>query len=403
VSGRARRRRAVPRRIAPGAWLAAWLLGSLALAPGARADGYRLRADALAAVQSPVGLLVLAADGAPRPWLSAEALVWVGAGAESEADALVIALRLRAPDGRGEARLGRFVLSPGALRPVHVDGAHGRVQVFGRWFAEGFGGTPVVPGFGSRAYDWLAGARVGRTVGDWGSIGLGYLHQRDRGMVAVEELGLDAGGALTDTVDAGGRVAVDLVHPGVSDAQVSASMRRGAWSVELYGVHRSPMRLVPATSLFSVLGDVPSRKLGAVVRWRAAPRLDVIADAGARAGDEGTSIAPDLALRAMLRLDAAGTAAASGELVRDGLGAWTGVRAALRAPLPAALALALELELARPDEPAGRGSLWPWALAAASWQRAGWEAALAFESSASPEYRYRLDVLARLSRRWEVP
>ncbi len=89
--------------------------------------------------------------------------------------------------------------------------------------------------------------------------------------------------------------------------------------------------------------------------------------------------------------------------MRDGLGAWTGVGVALRAPLPAALALAFELELVRPDEPAGRGSLWPWALAAVSWQRAGWEAALALEASASPEHRYRLDVLARLSRRWEVP
>lgn len=393
------RRRAIPRPLALGAWLAA-CLASLAPTPAARADGYRLRADALAAVQSPVGLLVLAADGTPRPWLSAEALVWVGAGAESEADALVIALRMRAPDGRGEARLGRFVLSAGALRPVHMDGAHGRVQVLGRWFAEGFGGMPVVPGFGARAYDWLAGARVGRALGDWGSVGLGYLHQRDRGLVSVEELGIDAGGALTDSLDAAGRVAVDLVHPGVSEAHVSASVRRGAWRVEIYGAHRSPMRLVPATSLFSVLGDVPARKLGAVVRWRAAPRLDVSADAGARAGER---VAPDLALRALLRLDARGHAAASAELVRDGLGAWTGVRAALRAPLPAALALALELELARPDEPAGRGSLWPWALAAASWQRAGWEAALALEASASPEYRHRVDLLARLSRRWEVP
>jgi hypothetical protein len=376
--------------------LVAWLVR----APVARADGYRLRADALAAVQSPVGLLVLAADGAPRPWLSAEALVWVGAGDAREADALVIALRMRAPDGRGEARLGRFVLAAGALRPVHIDGAHGRVQVLGRWFAEGFGGTPVVPGFGPRAYDWLAGARVSRALGDWGAVGLGYLHQRDRGLVAAEELGLDAGGALSDTLDAGGRVAVDLVHPGVSEAHASAGLRRGAWRVELYGLHRSPMRLLPATSLFSVLGDVPSRKLGAVARWRAAPRLDLSADAGVRASDR---VAPDLALRALLRLDAAGAAAASAELVRDGLGAWTGVRAALRAPLPAALALALELELARPDQPAGRGALWPWALAAASWQRAGWEAALAFEASASPEYRHRADVLARLTRRWEVP
>ncbi|ACY18750.1 hypothetical protein [Haliangium ochraceum] len=375
---------------------------ALAAAPrsAARADGYRLRADALAAVQSPAGLLVLAADGAPRPWLSAEALVWLGAGGDSEADALVVAVHARTRDRRAEARLGRFVLAAGALRPVHLDGAHARARVFGRWSAEAFAGAPVVPGFGPRGYDWLVGTRVSRALGDWGSAGIGYLHQRDRGLLAAEEIGLDAGGALSDSIDAAGRVAVDLVHLGVSEAQLSTSMRRGAWRVELYGAQRSPMRLLPATSLFSVLGDVPARKLGAVVRWRAAPRLDLSANAGARAAD---GVGADVSLRALLRLDARGAGAISAEFVRDGLGAWTGARAALRTPLPARLSLNVELELARPDEPAGRGSLWPWLLVATSWQRAGWDAALALEAGASPEYRHRVDALARLSRRWELP
>lgn len=381
--------------------LCAGLVSLLCLAPAATAGGYRLRAEALASVQSPVGLLVLAAEGEQRPWLDAEAVVWLGAGAGSEADALVIAVRARSSEGRAEARIGRFVLAAGALRPVHVDGAHVRLRLRDRWFIEAFGGAPVVPGFGARAHDWLAGARASRSLGDWGAIGLAYLHQRDRGLVAADELGVDAGGAVAEAADVGGRVAVDLVHRGVSEAQVSAALRRGPWRVELYGAHRSPMRLVPATSLFSVLGDVPAQKLGAVVRWRAAPRLDVLADAGARVG---AGAGADVSARATLRLNERGSAAVHTELRRAGApeGGWTGARAAVRAPLPAALVLAVELEVARPDEARGRGAVWPWALAALHWQRAGWDAAIAVEASASPAYRHRVDALARLARQWEV-
>ena len=374
----------------------------LALAPAATAGGYRLRAEALANVQSPVGLLVLAAEGKRRPWLDVEAMVWLGAGADSEADALVIAARARSPEGGAEARIGRFVLVAGALRPVHVDGAHVRVRLRDRWYLETFGGTPVVPGFGARAYDWLAGARASRSLGDWGAVGLAYMHQRDRGLVAAEEIGLDAGGAVAEAADVGGRVAVDLLHFGVSEAQVSAAMRRGPWRVELYGAHRSPMRLLPATSLFSVLGDVPSQKLGTVVRWRAAPRLDVLADAGARVIGDDAGV--DVSARATLRLNERGSAAVRAELRRAAApdGGWTGARATVRAPLLAALALAVELEVARPDEVRGRGAVWPWALAALHWQRAGWDAAIAVEASASPAHRYRVDALARVARQWEV-
>ena len=63
---------------------------------------------------------------------------------------------------------------------------------------------------------------------------------------------------------------------------------------------------------------------------------------------------------------------------------------------------ATELELVRPDDDS-RGTLWPWALVAASWQRGSWSAALATEASTSAQYRYRFDVLAQLARSWWSP
>jgi hypothetical protein len=128
--------------------------------------------------------------------------------------------------------------------------------------------------------------------------------------------------------------------------------------------------------------------------------LDVIADVGARRVDR--DVAPDLALRARLRLDDRGTSAVTGELRRDGVGddMWTGARCAARVALPRSFAITTEVELVRPDHDRGRGTLWPWALAALGWDDGTWQAALAVEASASPEDRRRVDVLGQLGRRW---
>ncbi|HEX7837149.1 MAG TPA: hypothetical protein VF469_06775, partial [Kofleriaceae bacterium] len=100
--------------------------------------------------------------------------------------------------------------------------------------------------------------------------------------------------------------------------------------------------------------------------------------------------------------------ALSAELRRSGVSgvassAWTGARGAARIALPCSLAFSTELELVRPDEARGRGSLWPWALAALNWDRGDWQSAIAVEASASPQYRSRVDALFQLSRRWGKP
>ncbi len=56
-----------------------------------------------------------------------------------------------------------------------------------------------------------------------------------------------------------------------------------------------------------------------------------------------------------------------------------------------------------PDVDRGRGTVWPWALAALGWTQGAWDAAMAVEASSTPADRYRVDVLAQLGRRWEAP
>jgi hypothetical protein len=381
----------------------------------ASAEPLRLRGDALAGTPSPVGLLVLDGEGDVGDWLSAEGLVWLGAGAgtgdrmdpssDTTGDALVIALRARGAGGRAEGRLGRFVVATGALRPLHLDGAAGRVRLPRRIDIEAFAGMPVAADGVERTWDWAAGGRVARRIGDWGGTGLAFLERRDAGRLAVRELGLDAGLALGRN-DVSAKLALDLIDggtPAPALAEWSAATRRGALRGELVATYRSPSHLVPATSLFSVLGDVPSTYGGGRATWRAAPRLDLAADAGVRVIDGDG--AEQITGRATLRLDDRGRGAITGELRRsggDGMdGAWTGARLATRVPLLSTWTLSSELELVVPDEGGDRGDVWPWAMVAASWTRGAWDAAVAVEASATAQERRRVDALCRIGRRWE--
>lgn len=350
------------------------------LAASAQADPVQLRANIFA----PAGVLALEAGGKTDA-VSAETLVWVG---DSTGDVLVIAVRGRALHDRVRGTLGRFVATLGAMRPVHVDGASARIRLPRRFDVEAIAGIPVAPEFGAHAWDWVVGGRVARRLGDYGSAGIALLEQREMGRLATEEVGGDLGLALTERSDLATKLAYDLANPGVAEATARATYRRGAIRTEVFGGYRAASHLLPATSLFTVLGDTPSWRAGAIATWRAAPRLDVIAELGI----------PRIATRATLRLDARGARSITGELRRDD--GWTGARVAGRSTLPYALAIVVEAELVKPD---GREVVWPWGIVAVRRDVGAWTGALAIEASASPADRYRVDAIAQLGRRWGIP
>ena len=383
------------------------LAAALVALAATRAHGepLRLRADALATTQSPAGLLVLDGDTTPSATTSAEALVWTAGsalpGEQHVGDVLVVALRARTADNSAAVRVGRFVATLGALRPVHVDGAGGRIRLPHRFDAEAYAGMPVLAGLTTtRTWDWVAGGRVSRRFGDYGSAGVAFLEQRDDGRLATEELGADAGIAVDKHSDLGARAAYDVANPGLAEVSLTATHRGDAVREDVYASYRAASHLLPATSLFTVLGDTPAERTGAIVTWKAAPRLDVIGDGGIRYVD--ASVAPAATLRARLRLDDKGTSALSAEIRRDGPrdDAWTGARAAARIALSPKLTASTEVEVVVPDDARGRGGAWPWALAALGWDCGEWHAAAALEASASPEDRRRLDALVNLGRVW---
>src|SRR4029079_14792524 len=136
---------------------------------------------------------------------------------------------------------------------------------------------------------------------------------------------------------------------------------------------------------FSVLGDVPATRAGGAVRWYAAPRLDLFGSGAAELQDERSGY--DAVLRATLRTDEEGEGSVGVEGRRQGIPgiSWTGARAIAAVPLAKLWRASTEVELAVPDDPRGRGALWPWALVALRWRALpGWEFATAGEAAVRP-------------------
>jgi|SRR5450432_2835079 len=395
-------------------------LGGAGVALGLRtasAEPLRLRADAIGEARAPVGLVILQAADRKYPYLDVETLVWTGARADPTAslgwagtqtrpaaDVLVLSLRLREPGGHGELRAGRFVFTTGAIRPLQIDG----ISAIGRspWgtTAEAFGGIPVLPQSAPRTTEWAGGGRIAQSVASRATMGLSYFARRADGERVTEEVGADFAATPTTMVDVAGKGAYDLLSRGVADATGSLAIRSEPWRWELFGSHRSPGRLLPATSLFSVLGDFPAQTLGTTVRWDAAPRLDLLASGAAQ--NVGGQIGGYASFRATLRTDDDGDGRLGVEVRRQDVLStrWTGVRLLASEPLADQWRLATELEIARADDPGDRGAVWPWGLLALSWRsRTGWEASTAIEAGATPRYSFETNALLRLARTWDLP
>jgi len=394
-----------PRRLCKG--VATGLLAFVALAsPRAEAQPLRLRADSLVSTRSPVGLLVLSGRDEVAPWLDAETVTWLGVGAAGGAsgtgDVLTVSVRARHAKTGSEVRVGRMVVTMGAVRPVHLDGARGLVRVLGGTTLESFVGMPVQRGFDYRSVGLAAGGRVAQAF-DATTLGVSYLRRLEDGSLSDEELGADASLTPAPWLTAAARGAFDLVGRGPSDVLVSASVQKSDARLEVFGTHRSPGRMLPSTSLFSVLGDFASTNVGATARYRAFPRLELVATGqgqsrGDDRGGQGTA-------RITLALDDGwdGTAALEVRRVAFADTRWTGARGLLSLPIARRIRASTELELVVPDDARGRGAVWPWALVALGLKPAeSWELAIGMEALAGPSRSAETFALARLSYTFET-
>jgi len=374
--------------------------GSVTAPRVALADPLRLRGDAYAQTSSPVGLVVLHGEDRSSPGVDAETVTWLGVSDTPGAmgDVLTLSVRLRDLTTGSELRAGRMLVSMGAVRPLHIDGARGLVRLFGGTTLETFGGFPVTRRFEYDTFDWATGGRIGQSIGDVLSVGASYLQRRSDGRPADEEAGADVMLTPKPWLSAVGRAAYDLDSRGLTDVLASVGAHDKDVRGELFTTYRSPGRMLPSTSLFSVLGDFSSTNIGATGRWRAFPRLELVATGSAQV--QASDVGGQGLGRATLALDDewASTLGLEGRRVEVGSARWSGARGVAGAAVSARVRVSSELELVVPDHPGARPSVWPWVLGAVSYRiNRAWDVAAGVEASSGAEQRSTLAGLARLS------
>lgn len=375
-------------------------------ASAARAQSFRSSAETWGQTYRPAGLLNLEARSVLYPWIRAETQVWAGRAPspmDPTADVVVLSVHVQEPTGHASLRAGRFVLATGAVRPVHIDGANLMARTHAGTQLEVFGGAPVVPRFGSRAFDWLAGSRLSQRLSTFGTLGASFVERRDRGQLATREVGGDVVFYVMRKLSLSGRSAYSLVAEQFAEAMLTGSYGNVDRRIEVFGAVRRASLILPATSLFSVLSNAPSAQAGVDGRIRVAPRLSLSGLLGYRA--QGGASGLRARLSGVLSLSDEGDARLEGALTRDGVGGgkWTGVRAVLIRPIFSSLAVVSELEVVVPDHPAGKGSVWPWGRLSARYTWAErWQFSAGAEGSSSPQFARLFQALVRVGYHTEL-
>ena len=351
------------------------------------------------------GLLILRSGYQNSPLIDADTLVFVGANERNPyGDVLTVSVGVREPHGWGSARLGRFLLSTGAVRPVHMDGVTLHARTPFDTHLELFGGAPVVRELGARAFDWLAGGRLSqRVLEERVGVGVSYLQRRDAGELAQHEVGADLSLRPVHWLAVSALASWDMLSAGLAEGRINAVAYASRGQVELHASRRVASRLLPATSLFSVISRAPSSELGASARYRLFPRLALIPFGALEGLDSHWGYRATL--RTVLNLTAAeggrlSLEASRRKLAREGYSAGL---VQLELPSVASVVAHASFELVASDHPDGRGAVWPWARVGASYPLASaWLLSGALGWRASPEYKSDLYALVRLSLRTQL-
>lgn len=367
-------------------------------------------ASVLGFARPQAGLVTLYGGYRNDSLVDAEADVWIGQGLQDRpdgvtGDVLTINVGLRHPSGRASARVGRLLIATGAIRPVHVDGLRLRGNTPFGSSLEAFAGVPVADGLFD-GYDWILGARAGqRFLRDRVGVGLSYVQQRTDGAVANEEVGADLSVQLLPSLWLRAVGAFDLMLVGLATGRAEASYAGSRVTAAVHAERRVAARLLPATSLFSVISDTANSELGAGGDYQWFPRLSVGGDAsvqwqdgGGRGGDGGRR-GYRLGLRSKLRLGDTDEGDVLLMLRRRGgfEAGYNAVYLAVERRVTNSLRAHASGELVAADTAGQRGALWPFLNVGLRYRTGtGLQVAASVVARATPTYRHELTAFVRV-------
>jgi hypothetical protein len=175
-------------------------------------------------------------------------------------------------------RLGRQVMTGGAARFTHIDGASVTFEGKGAGLTI-YGGVPVIPLFGVKVGDAAAGGRVFYRFSYASQLGVSFVQIEDDGRVGRQDLGLDFRTQPIRMLTLTGLGVLSLVEHDMAEVDVAATLQpHRLVDVRVDYRDQRPDLFIPRSSIFAVFSNSTRQEVGATVEARAAGRVTVDAD-----------------------------------------------------------------------------------------------------------------------------
>lgn len=164
---------------------------------------------------------------------------------------------------RVQVRLGRQFVVGGAARSAQVDGLSATVRIYRGLGLTGYGGAPVTPRFGTSRGDAIFGARLFYRHSINTEVGLSFNQIQSRGLIARQDLGVDARYAPYTSLTFTGYALVALREQRLAEADFSAQWQPHGMVLLSADYRRTaPDLFLPLNSVFSVFSQETRDEMG---------------------------------------------------------------------------------------------------------------------------------------------
>jgi hypothetical protein len=221
-------------------------------------------------------------------------------------------LQGRLLDRRLTLTLGRHVVTGGAARFTHLDGASADVRIAGGVGFAAYGGAPVIPRFAVARGDALYGGRLYWRGALSTEVGASYVQVLDHGRTARQDAGLDARVKLMSGLYFGGFGLWSLAESRLAEVDVGPTwIINDDLQARLQYRRTAPDLFLPRSSIFSVFAETQRDEAGGDLSYQVNPYTGLFADYHSLWTGEGRG--DDATLRATFRSDPSSTAVLGGQ------------------------------------------------------------------------------------------
>jgi hypothetical protein len=310
--------------------------------------------------------------------------------------------------------LGRQLISGGAARVLQLDGLNATVT-FGKGFGvSGYMGAPTrappVAGPGVDAY--VAAPTVTRDVVPLGNfafggrafwrpsfgteVGVSFLEILSNGVIAQQNLGVDASVAILSNLSLTASSVLSLVEWRVADAELGLSWQvRPTLELFVNGTRSEPDLFLPSTSIFTVFAYTERTAVGGGVTWKALPRLSLYGAYNQLWVDGGSGNQGDL--RATYRIGSQSTLGFNATLLLVPVNGYTELRGWFIQSLTQRIKLSADLDWQLLEHALNQARDSVVGTASVSWAiGSGWSAMLSGSVGTTPLYLARYTLTARV-------